>query len=336
MLTPFSQPKIRVGYIGLGDHAWEQLLPALCTTPELELTAICSRTPAKLELFGTKFKPKYTTDNWQELINPGLIDAIVVSASPQLHYEVVKACLISNIHCFVEKPPTQNNTQLLELVELAKESTSRTFVGYNFSFSDAYAKLKNTLNNSEINNAKFRFIVGKLNQSMDGFETVLESCLFKMFIHPMHTMYQTFGEYESITLSEQIFENNKFSQVVCFQFRNGSTAVLDWGNYSNRFECRFELTNRSSETGTLDNMGHYEFWNLNSHSHDKATFKSKEKIVFDNSPLLGGYERAGYANELSDWKDAILNNTATNCELTQSLEVYRAIAEVQRLSKIKF
>ena len=327
---------LKVGYIGLGDHALENLLPSILLTPELELTAISTRSPEKLQKFADKFNPKFTTTDWKELINADLVDLIVVSSIPQIHFEVAKGCLENGLHCFIEKPPTQNLNQLQELIKIQKNTNLKTFVGYNFSFSDSYNKLTTVLSSSPITFGKFRFIAGKLNQPVDGFSTVLESCLYKMFIHPMHTLCKTFGEYHNLEILEQIFDNNKFSMSVFFTFKNGSKAIIEWGNYSNRFECKFELTNQVSETGVLDNLGHFEFWNMQNHSLDKTLFKSKERLIFDNSPLLGGYERTGYQREFELFTSAILHNTNSPCELEQSLEVYRAIEEIKLKSKINF
>lgn len=333
------QKPIRAGFIGLGDHANEQLLPSLLTIPNVELTAITSRNPEKLQLFGSKFKPKFTTNSWQDLINPDLIDAIIVSASPELHYQVAKKCLQKGIHVFIEKPPTQNLIQLEELIELKQKTNCKTFVGYNFTFSEAFEKMQKTLTNSPIKLAKFRFLVGKLNQPTDGFETVLESNLYKMFIHPVHTLISIFGPYAKLHLFEQILTDNKFSMQVVFEFVSGGVAILDWGNYSNRFECRFELTNENCETGILDNLNHLEFWNLQDHKNSldfTREFKSKEKIIWDYSPLSGGFERTGYQSELKNFFKSIIQNKPTDCELKQSLEIYRAIVEIKSKSKIRF
>jgi phthalate 4,5-cis-dihydrodiol dehydrogenase len=328
--------KLRIGFIGLGGHAWENLLPALATTDDLELTAISSRTPDKIQRFSRRFKPQLTTDIWQDLLDTSRIDAIVISASPQLHYEVTKECLKRNIHCFIEKPPTQNLEQLQELLEIKKTSQSKTFVGYNFTYSDAYTKLTKLLGGSSIRIGKFRFIVGKLNQPTDGFKTVLESCLYKMLIHPMHTLIDTFGPVARFEILEQTLNNNKFAMQVGFTFASGAVASLDWGNYSNRFECKFELTNQNGETGMLDNMGHYEVWNAEKQHFDSQVFKHKERLVFDNSPLLGGFERTGYQREFELWRDAIQNSELSQNELEKSLEIYRIIEEIKIKSTIPF
>jgi predicted dehydrogenase len=337
MLNNYTPKNIlRVGYIGLGNHALENLLPSILLTPQLQLQIISTRDENKLNLFATKFNPKLITTNWKSVINPELVDLVVVSAIPQIHYEVAKKCLESNIHIFIEKPPTQNLSQLQDLLSLKKETNVKTFVGYNFSFSDSYNKLLEVVSKNTLKLAKFRFIAGKMNMPMDGFTTVLESCLYKLFIHPVHTLFKTFGSYETLEISEQIFDENKFSMQVYFTFKNGETALIDWGNYSNRFECKFELTNQFGETGILDNMGKFEFWNMKNYTFDNHLFKNKERLVFDNSPLLGGYQRTGYQREFELFATAIIENKQSACELEQSLEVYRAIEEILYKSQIGF
>lgn len=335
MITTFKTKNIRVGLIGLGDHALEQLLPALKITPGLELIAISSRTPEKLNSFAEKFQPKFITNNWEDILDTDLIDAVIVSSSPELHFTVAKACIAKNIHVFIEKPPTQNFADLKELVKLKAKSLSKTFVGYNFAYSDAYNKLTDALKSAPLKLAKFKFITAKPDTAIDGFATVLDSGLYKMLVHPLYSLYNTFGEVKDLQVLDTTFGNNKFSQVITLNYNNGANAVLEWGNYSNRFECRFELTNSFCETGVLDNMGNYEFWNLSKYSYEK-NFKNKERIVFDNSPLMGGFERTGYQRELELWRDAISNNTPSPCELDRSIEIYRVIDLVRTKSTINF
>jgi predicted dehydrogenase len=335
MLTKFETNNLRIGVIGLGDHAFEQLLPALKITPGLKLVALSSRTPEKLQTFAEKFQPSVTTETWQDLIDPDLLDGIIVSTPPHLHYEVAKKCIETSIHCFIEKPPTQNLAQLEELVNLNKNKKIKTFVGFNFSFSDAYTKLTKTLSAYPLKLGKFRFITAKPDSPVDGFTTVLEGSLYKMFIHPAHTLYHTFGTVEDLDILETVLDKNRFSMIVNFRFKNGARATLDWGNYGNRFECKFELTNQAGETGILDNMGNYEFWNLQKHVFDHS-LKGKERLIYDNSPLMGGYERTGYQRELELWRDAIIHDSKSPSDLTDALEIYKIIELVKTKSGIDF
>lgn len=256
-----------------------------------------------------------------------------------------------------------------------------------------------TLKKAPIKHSRFRFLTAKPTSPCDGFETVLESGLYKMFIHPMHTLLQTFGKVKSFHILNtqfypqlydihyksnlQILEkengedrytkNNetRFLMTIAFEFENGSSAILEWGNVSNRFECCFELINELCQSVVLDNMGKYEIWNLpeydfleeefleeenlknselepenkdgndsesilgnvskNNHQNKSQTFskitKNKERIVFENSPFMGGFERTGYQVELEFWRDSILRKK--NCTgLEDSLEIYLIIRDI--------
>jgi predicted dehydrogenase len=399
MLQKFQPNNLRIGFIGLGDHAFEQLLPPLKITSGMELSAISSRSQEKLELFGNKFQPQYTTQNWQDLIDPKNFDGVIVSAPPSVHYQVAKACLENGLHCFIEKPPTQNLSQLQELLKIKQNSNqspdsqvSQVFVGYNFSYSQAYQKMLKILKKAPIKHGRFRFLTAKPTSPCDGFETVLESGLYKMFIHPMHTLLQTFGKVKSFHIlntqfypeiyntsfissksNPQILEKQntaddtensetRFLMTVAFEFEDNGSTILEWGNVSNRFECRFELMNELCQSVVLDNMGKYEIWNLPEYdfleekfleeenlkndefeSENKtergvenktktgSTFskitKNKERLIFENSPLMGGFERTGYQVELEFWRDSILGKKKCT-GLEDSLEIYLIIKEI--------
>jgi hypothetical protein len=182
--------------------------------------------------------------------------------------------------------------------------------------------------------AKYRFLTAKPNQASDGFESLLETYLYKMFIHPAHTMINTLGEVADISLLETLLDKNRFAMNINLNFTSGAIGVIELGNYSNRFECKFELTNQSGETGVLDNMGRFELYNLQKHQFDN-NFKGKEKLVFDYSPILGGFERTGYQREFELWQKAIQNNQPSPSELEKALPVYNLIEKVKSESRIK-
>jgi predicted dehydrogenase len=334
MLTPYQPTNlIRVGVIGLGQHADEQLLPALKLTPGLELTLLVSRTAKKLQDFAHRYQPKYCTDTWQELLEQHTVDALIISSDPQLHYEVTKTALPKNLHLFIEKPPAPTWETLQELLKLKQTSTSKTFVGYNFTYSDAMHTLRSTLSNAPIQLAKFRFLSAKPLEPTYGFKTVLESALYGMFIHPMHTLYDLFGPVETVETLYREFDDRRFSMINTFRFQNGGQASLDWGNYGNHFEPTFELVNKIGEIGILEGLNRFEFRNLHNHSLDPKLFKGKETVQYEYSPLVGGYERTGYKRQFELWRDSIIHQTESPSDLHHSLEIYRVIEKIKEQAR---
>ena len=61
------------------------------------------------------------TENYKDILNDKLIDAVVVATPNKTHFNIVKESIKANKHVFVEKPITQTGTEVLELINLKKE-----------------------------------------------------------------------------------------------------------------------------------------------------------------------------------------------------------------------
>lgn len=69
-------------------------------------------------------------------------DAVTIAAPTSLHYEIARKCIDRGIHSFIEKPITENSTQALELINLAKERNVLIQVGHVERFNPALSALK--------------------------------------------------------------------------------------------------------------------------------------------------------------------------------------------------
>src|SRR5262245_21352498 len=82
-------PLLRVGVIAAGQHATENLLPTLRLLPGVRITSLSSRSPENLDRLATLYQVPHKTRDWRELINSDLVDAVVVSATPEVHEQVL-------------------------------------------------------------------------------------------------------------------------------------------------------------------------------------------------------------------------------------------------------
>src|SRR5689334_1775923 len=150
---------LRVGLIGPGRHAARDLLPAIRLMPAISVTAVAARTYEKAKATAARWGvPSYTND-WRDLIDQNLVDAVIVSVSPTIHEEVVRACLPARRPVFVEKPPAVRLLSLHGLDDLERENRAAVFVGFNFEFSDSYNRfIKGITGKSEIKAMRVRFV----------------------------------------------------------------------------------------------------------------------------------------------------------------------------------
>ena len=77
----------------------------------------------------------------------GKVDAAVISAPTQFHYEIAKPLLENGIHCLVEKPITLNVEEAQELIEIAQKRNVVLQVGHVERFNPAVIAAAPYVNN---------------------------------------------------------------------------------------------------------------------------------------------------------------------------------------------
>ncbi|MGB8479821.1 MAG: Gfo/Idh/MocA family oxidoreductase [Acidobacteriaceae bacterium] len=113
--------KIKCGVIGAGWWATFAHIPALIAHPLAELVAIQKRDPAGVRKVADDFGIPHACTTIDELLAIEGLDAVVVSSSPNMHYEQAALALRHGKHLLIEKPMTLTTAQASELQQLASE-----------------------------------------------------------------------------------------------------------------------------------------------------------------------------------------------------------------------
>ena len=95
--------RLRIGVIGLGWFG-EIHCDAIVGIPNLELAALCTRTPERLKAMATKFGVTKTTRDYRDLLADPDIDAVSIVTMWDQHTEPAVAALEAGKHVFLEKP----------------------------------------------------------------------------------------------------------------------------------------------------------------------------------------------------------------------------------------
>ncbi|MBT4498839.1 MAG: Gfo/Idh/MocA family oxidoreductase [Gemmatimonadetes bacterium] len=111
---------VRVGVIGTSWWADMMHLPSLASHPGAELVAICGRNRERAEEMADKYEITEVFADYQEMIEKGNLQAVVVSAPDDLHYPMTMAALDAGLHVMCEKPLALNVHQAREMTEKAE------------------------------------------------------------------------------------------------------------------------------------------------------------------------------------------------------------------------
>ena len=138
-----SNSKItRVGVIGAGSYATNELLPLLAKQEGIQLSSIASATGVNAKALGKKYGFSKCTSDAMSIINDSDIDCVLILTRHDTHASLTAAALRAGKHVFVEKPLALNVSDLKDVENAQKESACQLMVGFNRRYASLAIKMK--------------------------------------------------------------------------------------------------------------------------------------------------------------------------------------------------
>ena len=144
---PVLTDRINAGVIGAGGFASRIHLPNLLRLSKyFNLTAISVRNPATAKMSGRKFKPRYVTTDYREILSDTSVDMVIVTTRHNSHAEIVTESLQAGKHVLVEKPLAMNHEELQRIKQTLEDSNCFLAVGFNRRYSPLSITARKMLN----------------------------------------------------------------------------------------------------------------------------------------------------------------------------------------------
>ena len=137
--------KIRLGFIGANVRStWasQSHFPALLAHPDVELTAVCTTSPASAEEARKAFGAKLAFHDYRAMVASTEIDAVAVVVRVPSHYETTKAAIEAGKPVYTEWPLGRNTAEAEELTALARAKGVQTACGLQSRVSPALLYVK--------------------------------------------------------------------------------------------------------------------------------------------------------------------------------------------------
>ena len=224
-----------VAFVGIGNHAFEHLIPSLMVTPGMNFYAAYSSSKEKLLKIKNLYNPEITTQSLDDIFNDPRVDIVAVSGSPSFHYSIALSALRKKKHVFIEKPPATKRNELINLLNTAKQNNVSVVVGYNFSRGIKFSEAKSKIGINLIKNIDITYTSKRPRELQYHYKNLIENGLYILAIHPFHLLIKEFGEIEKLSTLFSPFEKNLYKIEHLFKFKSGKSSTLSWGNYYNKF-----------------------------------------------------------------------------------------------------
>ena len=145
---------IRVGIVGLG-YWGPNLVRCFSELEGCKLTAVCDQSCDQLLRIKERFPSVYPCEDFNDLLDRDLVDAIVIATPTTSHFGLAKKALEHDLHVFVEKPLAETSSQCEELIDLASERNRLLFVGHIFLHSAPVIRLREIVSSGELGNINY-------------------------------------------------------------------------------------------------------------------------------------------------------------------------------------
>ncbi|MFL5959569.1 MAG: Gfo/Idh/MocA family protein [Gaiellaceae bacterium] len=179
--------RLRVGQVGLGY--WGRNL-ARNFDDLTDLRWLCDASESLREEFAGRYPNARMTDNFNEMVSSGDVDAVVIATPVPTHYPLARSALAAGLHVFVEKPPAMQATEMEELIGLAEAAGLVLMPGHLLLYHPGVQKLKELVDSGELGDVLVvygnRQNLGKIRKD--------ENALWSLGVHDLSVILYLIGE----------------------------------------------------------------------------------------------------------------------------------------------
>ena len=127
----------------VGAGYWgKNLVRVFSGLPDVRLKTVCDASPDVRKAMRDQYPDVKVCAEYEEVLNDGEVEAIVLAVPAVRHFEAAKAALESGKHVYVEKPMTLCVSEAEELVGLAESEGRVLMVGHVLEYHPAVELLK--------------------------------------------------------------------------------------------------------------------------------------------------------------------------------------------------
>ena len=216
------QSRLQIGLIGVGSHAYRNILPALHYLP-VRLKAVCD---INLDL-ARKTAEEYGSVNAYatpaEMYRQEKLDAVLICVSPQLHPSLACEAFAANLHVWLEKPVAMVASEVEEMIRHRKYRVC--VVGFKKAFMPVAQKAFRLLDKKEYQPITSILAQYPVRIPAEG-KSILSERKFTDWLgngcHPISLLVAVGGKVESVTT----LRNPGSASICALRFANGIIGNL--------------------------------------------------------------------------------------------------------------
>jgi UDP-N-acetylglucosamine 3-dehydrogenase len=221
--------RLRIGVVGLGWFG-EIHCETIVGIPNMELAALCTRTPDRLAQQAEKFGVKKTYRDYREMLADKDIDAVSIVTMWDQHTDPTIASLEAGKHVFLEKPMASTVADCRKIIAASKEAKGVLQIGHIVRFNPRYRMAKQAIDEGRI--GKIVALSSRRNIPAAWTPEILKKIgpIVGDAIHDTDIMLWFTGDTVASAYAQTVSVRNlKFPDIgqTMYRFKGGATATLE-------------------------------------------------------------------------------------------------------------
>lgn len=330
--------KVRIGIVGFGRMGITHF-SIINTHPAVEMTAIADTSSMMLNMIKKYLPGTKMFEDYKDLLNSGLVDAVIVCTPSVMHYEVCKLAAEKGISVFCEKPFTTSPAQAKELAGIFEQKGLVNQVGYVYRFDVVFDKVKEILNEQLIGkvchvNVQFLSSTISKMQPEKGWRSKRENgggATYEMGSHVIDLLEFFFGKPQRIigTLMNQVYseavEDISEAQMV-YEGGVSANVHVNWSDYTYR-KPMLKIDIHGTKGKIQADLYGYRLY-LREENKEKGLDEGWTNVPMNMLPDPCPFYVRGtsFTKQLYEFADAVLaNRNSTGCTFREAVDTQEVI-----------
>jgi predicted dehydrogenase len=136
-----NNDKLNVAIIGCGCVAGYGHVPALVESDQWHVAAFVDTDRSRAEDFSQRFGGGQVYTDYQEVLDKQDIDAVAILTTPVQHSPIAIDAMQAGKHVFTEKPISHSTATAREMIDTAKRTNRKLFVGFLLRYTSCYKRM---------------------------------------------------------------------------------------------------------------------------------------------------------------------------------------------------
>ena len=198
------EKRLRVGYIGAGEHSVRNILPCFQYAP-IELVALADQHPERGLAVARQFGARRFYPNHKTMLAKEELDAVFIVVGPDAegrprYPELATEALLAGFHVWIEKPPCSSANDISQFTNACLQTRRYIATGFKKMFAPAYLKVAEIIADPSVGGVssfylRYPLAIPPASERKD----TRAMAPFLEFVTPYSLLLRLFGECESLS-----------------------------------------------------------------------------------------------------------------------------------------